>query len=296
MYRVEDGVTHSQPCIVLREEGVGEKSSVTIVPSRGALTTSWVAHGREWLYLDEATLRDRAKNVRGGIPVLFPSPGKLANNTWSRDGRGATLPQHGFARTQEFREIQRNTDSCACVELELRDNEATRSVFPWSFCFRLRFVLRDAQLSITAEICNLGGAGGSPMPFALGYHPYFYVKNEDKKVCRVSSNATRAWDNVRGEMVAYREPDFSAGEIDLHLYDHTSGRASVLVGNRAVSISGDFSQWVLWTLPERDFVCVEPWSAPFNALNTGEKLTYLAMGETHSFQLEFRADARRTAL
>jgi len=29
------------------------------------------------LALDEATLRDEAKNVRGGIPILFPAPGKL---------------------------------------------------------------------------------------------------------------------------------------------------------------------------------------------------------------------------
>ena len=55
-----------------------EGSRVTVVPSRGALVTSLFARGREWLYLDEATLRDRTQNVRGGVPVLFPSPGKLA--------------------------------------------------------------------------------------------------------------------------------------------------------------------------------------------------------------------------
>jgi galactose mutarotase-like enzyme len=295
MYRVEDGVTHSQPCIVLREGAVGNasESSVTIVPSRGALTTSWVAHGRDWLYLDETTLKDRTKNVRGGIPVLFPSPGKLTDNTWSRNNQKGKLVQHGFARTQEFREIRRDTTSSASVELELRDNDATRSVFPWAFYFRLRFALRDAGLSVVAEVCNLGGASGTPMPFALGYHPYFHVTNEEKKECRVPSNATCAWDNVRGEMVAYRAPDFSAGEVDLHLYDHASSTASMVMGDRTVTVSGDFSHWVLWTLPEREFVCVEPWTAPSNALNTGEKLTHLAVGEICRFSLNFSANTQR---
>src|SRR5688572_9594273 len=70
-----------------------------IAPQRGALLTSWQIAGRELLYMDDSTLHDTTKNVRGGIPVLFPSPGKLLSDTFAYKGRiGTDLKQHGFAR------------------------------------------------------------------------------------------------------------------------------------------------------------------------------------------------------
>jgi galactose mutarotase-like enzyme len=55
-------------------------AEATIAPHRGAIVTSLRIAGRELLYLDRATFDDPSKNVRGGIPVLFPTPGKLAND------------------------------------------------------------------------------------------------------------------------------------------------------------------------------------------------------------------------
>ena len=41
----------------------------------GGIVTRFAAFGRELLYLDRKTFADPAANVRGGNPVLFPSPG-----------------------------------------------------------------------------------------------------------------------------------------------------------------------------------------------------------------------------
>jgi galactose mutarotase-like enzyme len=35
---------------------------------------------------------------------------------------------------------------------------------------------------------------------------------------------------------------------------------------------------VIWTLPGKDFVCLEPWTAPANALNSGESLLIVPPG------------------
>jgi len=48
-------------------------SAVTIAPARGAIVTRFRVGERDLLFLDESTLADRTKNVRGGIPLLFPS-------------------------------------------------------------------------------------------------------------------------------------------------------------------------------------------------------------------------------
>jgi galactose mutarotase-like enzyme len=89
MFRVTRGET-----LELSDDGA--RSAVSIVPERGAIVTRFRARGRELLYLDDATLRDRTKNVRGGIPILFPSPGKLEGDHFTRGGREGAMKQHGF--------------------------------------------------------------------------------------------------------------------------------------------------------------------------------------------------------
>lgn len=48
----------------------------------------------------DGTLYDRSKSVRGGIPILFPNAGFLTAE--EQEDSGYSLPQHGFARTNEW--------------------------------------------------------------------------------------------------------------------------------------------------------------------------------------------------
>src|SRR4051812_25774874 len=95
---------------------------VTIVPERGAIATRFRVGARDVLYLDEATLVDPAKNVRGGVPILFPSPGKLANDRFARDGKSGTMKQHGFARDAAWDVAEKSASRAA---LSLRSSDAT---------------------------------------------------------------------------------------------------------------------------------------------------------------------------
>src|SRR4051812_8129567 len=78
---------------VLADHAAG--SVAELVPARGGMATRFSVGKQPVLALDEATLLDPSKNVRGGIPVLFPSPGKLAGDRYAR---GGAMGQHGFAR------------------------------------------------------------------------------------------------------------------------------------------------------------------------------------------------------
>jgi galactose mutarotase-like enzyme len=55
-----------------------------------------------------------------------------------------------------------------------------------------------------------------------------------------------------------------------------------------VELSGspEYGHWVVWTLQGKDFVCVEPWTCPANALNSGEHLLELAPGEVRTLWVE----------
>lgn len=270
--------------IVLEDERSAAR--VVVAPRRGAIVCSFRIADRELLFMDEATLRDPSKNVRGGIPVLFPSPGKLDGDGWQHSSRTGSMKQHGFARTEAWRPRELATSSAHCA-LELDSNARTLAQFPWAFHAELDFTLEHMRLRIDFKLHN---RDASSFPFALGYHPYFQV--DDKPETRVDTRATRAFDNVTKQTVAFTRFDFRAPEVDLHLLDHGSSESALHFRDGAhidLRASQAFRRWVVWSLTDRPFICIEPWTAPGNALNTGEDLIELAPGTTHSsfFELEY---------
>jgi galactose mutarotase-like enzyme len=258
-------------------------SRASLVAARGAIVTRWSSGGRERLYLDEATLGDLAKNVRGGVPLLFPAPGKLADGRYARGGKSGALKQHGFARDMPWAVVETGP---AHARLSLGSTDATRAVFAWDFLATLDVVLSDRSLRLALRVEN---TGQDTMPFGFGIHPYFLV--HDKAHATITTAATRAYDNVTRETGPYRGLDLANGETDLHLLDHGSTESTLRADGGAVTVrtSAEFGRWVVWTLPGKDFVCLEPWTAPGNALNTGEALIELAPGGAKELWIELSA-------
>src|SRR5262249_48013932 len=145
-------------------------SVVVLAPGRGGMVIGFSVAGRELLYLDRATFEDPSANVRGGVPVLFPSPGKLAGDAWAWGGARGSMKQHGFARNLAWDVVAEGTDDGAFATLELRSSDRTRAQFPWDFRAAYTYRLRGRALAIEMRIENLGT---SPMPFGVGFHPYF---------------------------------------------------------------------------------------------------------------------------
>lgn len=258
-------------------------SRVSIAPGRGALVTSFMTNGRELLYLDESTFNDLSKNVRGGVPVLFPTPGKLADDRWSYAERQGAMKQHGFARLEAWRVTSQNTNTLTCA---LESNECTLAQFPWLFAAELEFALRGACLRITLRLRN---TGSTVMPFGIGYHPYFSVA--DKTRALLPTDATRVFDNRRKVTGPFTGFDFTQDELDLHLLDHSAQQCALMTSESGITLraSKHYSLWVVWTLAGKDFICVEPWTSPGNALNTGERLLTLAPNEQHESWVEIEA-------
>ena len=274
--------------VVLEDERA--KSRVEISKERGALVTSFRVGEREVLYMDEATLRDPAKSVRGGIPVLFPSPGKLADDTFRHGAGSYSMKQHGFARNLPWSVDGASPSQAgtASVTLVLAATPATLAQFPWPFQASLTFSLAGSTLRITSRVQN---DGTSEMPFGLGYHPYFAVAN--KAQTRIDTRATRAFDNVTKKIVPFTGFDLTAAEVDLHLLDHGSTVSALRSPEGAdiqVRASSEFTRWVVWTLSGKPFVCLEPWTCPGNALNTGEGLLRLSPGASRQSWIEISLD------
>jgi galactose mutarotase-like enzyme len=170
--------------------------------------------------------------------------------------------------------------------LALRATEATRAAFPYEFALAITFSLLGPTLRLDVDVENPGDA---PLPFGFGLHPYFLVPDADKARTRIATKATRAFDNVTKSTIPFRGFDLTAKEVDLHLVDHGSTESELTWADGArlaVHGSAEMIRWVVWTLAGRDFVCLEPWSCPADALNTGESLLELAPGAKRSLRVE----------
>lgn len=251
-------------------------ATVVLAPSRGGIVTRFLVGDRAVLALDESTLLDPAKNIRGGVPVLFPSPGPLPGERFGYGAASGSMKQHGFARQRPWTVTAQGGRDAT---LALVADEVTRAQYPWEFALAFRYALDGARLRIEQRVEN---HGPTAMPFAMGFHPYFAVADGDKARVSIATAATRAYDNAAKATVALDGPiDLTRPEVDLHLDDHGRCDATLALpdGHRVVvSASPEFRRWVVWTLAGKDFVCLEPWTAAADALNTGDGLLVVPPG------------------
>ncbi|MFO0660681.1 MAG: galactose mutarotase, partial [Polyangiaceae bacterium] len=269
------------------------RASLRVAPARGGMATHFSVAGREIFFLDPTTFEDETKNVRGGNPVLFPSPGKLEQDRWARSGEAGPvsgqLKQHGFARTSPWSIFSLSTDGAASVSIVLRSSSETLREFPWEFEATLRYRLLGPTLRIEQRVTSLSASGHGPMPFGFGFHPYFLVPDSLKSSASFETKAKRGFDNTKKSDVDIGAIHFAVPELDLHLYEHGSNEASLSwAGGEGIVVRAHpaYSHWVLWTLAGRDFVCVEPWTCPGNALNSGDRLIWLNEGESKELWVE----------
>lgn len=264
-------VTHVKaPLETLRLEDEASGAVVSLAAARGGMVTRFSVGGTPVLFLDETTLLDPTKSVRGGIPILFPIAGKLPADRYDRNGTTYSMKQHGFARNMPWAVIDESTRDGASVTLALDATDATRAQYPFEFALRFTVRLRGGALAVEQHFENRGDA---PMPVQPGLHPYFFVPDATKGGAGIDTDATRAYDNIAGREVAVALPiDLAGHEVDLHLLDH-GPRETVLhrpgLPSVRIAFGDDQRALVIWTVPGRDFVCVEPWRARFGVLADG---------------------------
>ncbi len=105
------------------------------------------------------------KAIRGGIPLCWPWFGP--------DPTGSGKPQHGFVRTMLWNVVATKalSDGSTQLRLGLRDNEATRAIWPYAFMLEL-VVTVGQQMSVELMILN---TGSSTWDYSGGLHTYFGV-------------------------------------------------------------------------------------------------------------------------
>lgn len=254
------------------------QSRLEVVPERGGIITQWQLQEQGLLYLDTERFANPELSVRGGIPILFPICGNLPENTYTHNGQSYTLKQHGFARDLPWQVADQQTQESATITLILESSDRTRAVYPFDFQLQFTYRLRDTTLELHQTYTN---RSPEPMPFATGLHPYFAVS--DKTQLQFDIPATQYQDHISKTTHPFRGTfDFEQDEIDVALREVSRQFATVTDPSCNLQLTIDYdpvyTTLVFWTIKNKAYYCLEPWTAPRNALNTGEELIQLDPG------------------
>lgn len=261
-------------------------SSLEVVPERGGIITRWKVKEQDLLYLDEDRFADPQLSVRGGVPILFPICGNLPDNIFNYQGQQYTIKQHGFVRDVPWIVTKQETNNSASLTLMLTSNNQTLSVYPFEFELTFTYQLQGNKLKI---IQNFTNHSSKRMPFSTGFHPYFWAQN--KSQLNFDIPGSEYYNHLTKEVYSFSgEFDLTQDEIDVAFKSITRSTASLSDHQRRIQITLSYSDLyttlVFWTVKGKEYVCVEPWSAPRNALNTGEQLNYIESGQTYEAWIE----------
>lgn len=113
-------------------------------PERGGIITSLKLNDKEIFYLNEDTFNDRDKNIKGGIPILFPNAGPIEHLDYPN------MKQHGFARNNTWAIDEMNEQGF--IE-SLRSDPNTLDKYPYEFLLKIQGKFENnGSFSITQEV------------------------------------------------------------------------------------------------------------------------------------------------
>jgi aldose 1-epimerase len=318
-------------------EDTDEAARVEVLPQQGfnALRWAWYHDGKllDLLYSDTASF-EAGRPTRSGIPVLFPFPNRIRAGRFRWRGREYRLPLndstnanaiHGFVCCKPWRVVDRGGDrSSAWVTGEFRgsrDAPEAKDQWPADYLFRLTYRLIGRRLRLEAHVENPNSV---PLPFGLGYHPYFRIPflAGDPAENYTVQVAARGWWELQDSLptgqckwltyahpvgVAHRFVDLQMDDVLTGLPDGPEADApglylrgvvrSLSLGVRLrVLSSAEFREVVVFTPPHRQAVCLEPYTCITDAINLQQQgvdsgLLVLPPGEEWKGVVELAVDA-----
>jgi aldose 1-epimerase len=280
------------PTIWILEDDTG--SRLEVWPAMGFNAYRWTVGGEELLYRDPAFF-DEVKPTRSGWPILFPFPNRIRDGRFAWEGKEYQLPKndpsgrnaiHGLVTSRPWRVVDHGAgDTMAWLTAEFesaRDGADVVDLWPGAFRLRITYrLLGRSRLKVEAVIENQGSA---PLPFGLGYHPYFRVAPFGGDKACIEIEAGKQWklvDNLPiGAITAFHwkqhEQRFADVQLD-HLFTdvpisrHDTRQCGAIEseeGRRFVIEAGrDFRELVVFTPPHRQAICFEPYTCISDAIN-----------------------------
>lgn len=241
---------------------------------------------------------------RYGTPILFPWPGAIPEGKYSFGGEHYQVQRidfnncsyHGFVRDRAWHiESTEATDEFAELRCSISgaDYAEAYGSYPFDNVLTITHRLDKSGLTMAAEVIN---RGNRPMPFGLGFHPYFKVPfaaggARDRTIVNIGAEGQWDFDAIGkirpGELsgagsARVRKPSSYSGAIELGDSNFNEGFTQLLTAGKTteaqvidpdsrivgvMQCSDNFRTLVFYTPQTRPCVCVEPWTCTSNAFN-----------------------------
>lgn len=273
--------------------------AISLVPAAGCNVSSIRFRGTE--LLRQAPSPAELLGFRYGVPVLYPTPGRVSEGRFTHEGKTYTLPAddelgvlHGIACRSQWtlRECSADDNESASIRCELafRRGSGSFDAFPLPHTLELSVTLTASSVRWDYRVTNESNSG--TLPFGFGLHPWFLYQGPRESTW-LSLEASEQEVLVEGLSIGQRKPIPAACRFPLCLAEAemddvfcvTPSTSSVIefrAANVALTLtaSDDFRWLVAYTPLDEPWLCVENWTSIPDAHNlyaAGHKETGLQL-------------------
>ena len=211
-------------------------------------------------------------------PNLFPYVGRLWQKTYIYNGRQYPLDIHGFVKDSALLPVSVTESAASFV---LKSSDETLLIYPFEFCYRVNFELKNGALYVTYGVEN---TGVKTMFFGLGGHPGINVPLDGGRAfedyalyfCKDAAPERAVFSEDCFFLNAYEPFELSEDkrlDMDHSLFDNDAiilknhgGKVVLRPRDGGLGVTAglqDFTHLGLWHRPKTDapYVCIEPWTS-----------------------------------
>lgn len=215
-------------------------------------------NGIDVIELDE---KRRDSGATYSVPLLFPTPNRTRDNFYIYNGKRVDTINHGYARKAPFELLDNNASSISA-----------KAIFD-SILLEEKIELIGKTIKWSFRIAN---NGFEEFPFSLALHPFF-KKSVFRTLTCSNLLEVEAVDKLpTGKLLEcnqYNDRLIDSIDEDTVYYSDNPIKATLKSDEVSLIINGsnEFKHLVIFTSPEKSFICVEPQTGSTDFVNLHNK-------------------------
>ncbi|MCD2253296.1 aldose 1-epimerase family protein [Listeria marthii] len=208
-------------------------------------------------------------------PVLFPTVGRLVEDTYLVDGKPFHLGQHGFARDRDFKVMEQTENS---VRFELDSDEDSLAIYPYKFKLSIIYTIEKDSVAVSYEVEN---RDDKRIYFSIGAHPAFNLPLTEgttfedyyldfgteenlETLCLEGPYRSGVIEKVTSEPARYLPLSYDLFKNDALIFEALKQKEVTIKSDKTphfVKVSfPEFPFVGIWTAKAgTPFLCIEPW-------------------------------------